>query len=350
VSATVRVLVVDDSPTVRRVLRRVVESAGGLEVVGEAGDGEEGVRLTLELEPDAIIMDLDMPRMDGYQAIEEIRRRRPTPVVVVTARQERDQMREAFKTMRRGVLAVFPKPEVPEGWVELQRVLPETLLHVGGRGPDGFPGEARTGLPDLVRVSAARHLRTIGIGASTGGPAALREVLAALGRGFGAGVVVVQHIAAGFEVGLVDWLAHELGLDVALAADGEILRPGTVRVAPAGAHLRVDAERALRLEPRAVGNGGHCPSVDELFCSLAAADPRSSAAALLTGMGSDGARGMLALHRAGGLTVVQDAASCAVFGMPRAAVEIGAAELLLTPGEIGALLRTACERPWEQGP
>ena len=341
-SENVRVLIVDDSPTVRRVLRRVLERTAGLQVIGEAADGEDGVRMTLELGPDAILMDLDMPRMDGYQAIEELRRRRPTPIVVVTARQERDQMRAAFQTMRRGVIAVLPKPETPEGWPELEHALVQTLLHVG-RHEEQVAANFRQ-VPAAV---PRRHLRVLAVGASTGGPAAVRELLAGLGHGIGAGVVVVQHISAGFELGLVDWLAHELEMDVALADDDELLRPGTVRVAPPEAHLRVDAGGRLHLDRQKPPRSGHRPSVDELFLSLADTMPRSVGGALLTGMGRDGASGLLALRQGGGLTAVQEAGSCAVFGMPRAALEMGAAELSLPPVEIGRLFRASCVSPLE---
>ncbi len=148
-------------------------------------------------------------------------------------------------------------------------------------------------------------------------------------------MVIVQHIAHGLERELAEWLATALGLEVRVALDGERPRTGCVRLAPAGAHLRVGGDGRLSLDPRTVARSGHRPSVDELFLSLAAAAPRQTAAVLLTGMGSDGAEGLAALRRAGAFCLAQDEASSAVFGMPRAARERDAAELALAPSALG---------------
>lgn len=181
----------------------------------------------------------------------------------------------------------------------------------------------------------ATSLRWLALGASTGGPAALRELLAALPAPAPLPIVVVQHIARGFESGLADWLAGALGLDVRVAIDGERPVAGAVRIAPAGAHLRVVEGDRLSLDTALPPQRGHRPSVDVLFRSLAAWAPRATAAALLTGMGSDGAAGLGELRRGGALCFVQDQASSAVWGMPRAALEAGAAEAALAPRAIG---------------
>ncbi|HEX4954703.1 MAG TPA: CheB methylesterase domain-containing protein [Thermoanaerobaculia bacterium] len=173
------------------------------------------------------------------------------------------------------------------------------------------------------------------LGASTGGPAALRDLLAELPAPLPLCVVIVQHIAGGFEFDLADWLGSSLGLDVRPALDGESPRPGVVRLAPAGAHLRVTDDGRLAVDTKTPKRRGHRPSVDELFLSLAAAWPHDTAAALLTGMGTDGAEGLLALRRAGAFCLAQDEESSAVFGMPHAAIELGAAELALPPRAIG---------------
>jgi two-component system chemotaxis response regulator CheB len=181
--------------------------------------------------------------------------------------------------------------------------------------------------------------RWLALGASIGGPAALRDLLAELPVPSPLRVVVVQHIAPGSEVDLVDWLAGSSGLDVRLAVDGERPPPGSVRLAPAGAHLRVTSRDRLELDAGTPPRGGHRPSVDELFLSLAMVAPHDTAGALLSGSGSDGAAGLAALGRAGALCLVQDEASSAAFGMPRAALELGAVALALSPSEIGRELR-----------
>lgn len=332
----VRVLVVDDSPTVRAVLRRILDADGGIQVVGEAGDGEMAIRATVDLQPDVVLMDVEMPRMDGYAAIAEIMARRATPIVVLSSRARRDQVLCAFEAMRRGAVAVLAKPAVPGEWDVLARELTTTLHHLCGGDEGGTaprPSDART-----VSVKG-RLIRYVAVGASTGGPVALRRLLGELGEHCNVGVVVVQHIAPSFEVGLAEWLDGELSLDVAVARDGEELRAGTVRIAPDGGHLGVSAGGVLYIDRESPPRRGHRPSVDELFLSLARVYPRHVAAVLLTGMGQDGVEGMVRLHESGALTVVQDQASCAVFGMPRAALEAGASALALPPDEIGRLIR-----------
>lgn len=175
----------------------------------------------------------------------------------------------------------------------------------------------------------------LALGASTGGPASLHELLRALPVPLPLRVLVVQHIAPGFEPALVDWLRSSLAIDARLAVDGELPLAGSVCLAPAAAHLRVDREGRLRLDAVSPPRNGHRPSIDELFCSLAEVAPRETAAALLTGMGRDGAEGLLALRSAGAFCLAQSEASSAVFAMPRAALELGAAEQALSPRQLG---------------
>jgi two-component system chemotaxis response regulator CheB len=336
----VRVLLVDDSPTVRAVMRRILIGSGGIEVVGEAGNGLEAVEAALKLRPEAIVMDLDMPGVDGYVATERIMVQCPVPVVVVTSRVQPGQMGAAFRAIKAGAVGVFPKPEVPGQWEDLARTLPATLREVGiahrreRRQPASCTGGDR---------APGERLHTLAIGASTGGPGAICELLRELGRESALRVAVVQHIASGFEAPFADWLRHELGVDVRLARTGEVIPPGAVRIAPEGSHLCVDAGWVQRLDAATLPVRGHRPSADVLFRSLAREPARGVAGVLLTGMGSDGADGLLELRHAGGFTVTQDEASCAVFGMPRSALERGAADLALPPREIGRLLADRME-------
>jgi len=316
-------------------MRRILAGAGGIEVVGEAGNGLEAVRAAHALRPDAVVMDLEMPGSDGYLATERIMAECPAPVVVVTSLVQPDQMGAAFRAFKVGAVGVFPKPEVPGQWEELARTLPATLREVGA---EHRRGTRRTATSTATEGGPGERLHTLAIGASTGGPGAICELLRELGRGSRARVAVVQHIAAGFEAGFAEWLRHELGVDVRLARGGETIPPGAVRVAPTGSHLCVDPEGVQRLDPDSPPVGGHRPSVDALFRSLARGSARGVAGVLLTGMGNDGAEGLLELRRAGAFTVTQDEASCAVFGMPRSALERGAADLALSPREIGRLL------------
>ncbi|HVT19750.1 MAG TPA: chemotaxis protein CheB [Thermoanaerobaculia bacterium] len=347
------VLLVDDSAAVRAVLRRFFSRTTDVRVTGEAGDGAEAVRVVLEQEPQVVVMDLQMPGMDGYAAIERIMEVRPTPIIVLSSRATRNRMRTAFEAIKRGALEVLPKPEDTASWELLAATLPEMVRAVAQARAAPAPRTNRrreSGLEALSGNAAgtagkgsgaaneAAELRWVAIGASTGGPAAIRQFLAEVPADPPVTFLVVQHIAAGFEVGFADWLNKEFSFDVRLARDQEAPGRGAVRLAPGGAHLRLQPGGVLRLDRETPARRGHRPSADELFASCAECCPREAAGVLLTGMGSDGVEGLAALRRAGGLTLVQDEASSAVFGMPRVALERGAAEVALAPRELARTL------------
>jgi two-component system chemotaxis response regulator CheB len=337
-----RVLLVDDSASVRAVVRRFLSADPTLELVGEAPDGAAAIEAAARLRPDVIVMDLQMPVLDGLVAIERIVAARKVPIIVLSSRANRNLAQTAFEAMKSGALEVLPKPEDTDSWRELATSLPRVIHAVmGSIEPRPRPpvGAARAQLP------AAGRLRYVVVGASTGGPVALRDLLAELPRTAPVSVLVVQHIAPGFEPGLADWLGRSTELEVGIAGDGEQPGPGTARICPPNVHLRLLPGGTLHLDGATPPRRSHRPAVDELFFSAALANPRETAGVLLTGMGADGADGLLALRAAGALTLVQDEASCAVFGMPRVALEKQAAELALAPSELGRALR----QTWEFG-
>jgi len=336
----IRVLLVDDSPSVRAVLRRIFSRTPDIQVAGEAPDGAQAVQAVIDLQPHVVVMDLQMPVLDGYEATERIMAVRPTPIVVLSSRANRNQMQIAFEAMRRGALEVLPKPEDTPSWQQLAESLPETVRTVAqAQAAPKAPRPRAAVRPETLAPSAsAAELRWVAIGASTGGPAAIREFLDAMPADAPVGFLIVQHIASGFELGFADWLNKEFTFDVRLAQDGEALRRGAVRLAPGGSHLRLEAGGVLRLDPDTPTRRGHRPSVDEMFLSCAAHCPREVAGVLMTGMGSDGAEGLLALRQAGGVTMVQDEASSVVFGMPRVALERGAADVALPPRDLARAL------------
>jgi two-component system chemotaxis response regulator CheB len=312
-----------------------VGSSPGLAVAGEASDGNAAVEAVLELSPDVVLLDLHMPVLDGFGAIERIMAEKPTPILVLTSRARRRDMAVAFEAIRRGALEVLPKPEDTATWQLLAETLPETLRLVAGLPlPRRVPAPPPPVLPPVV----VRPLRFVGIGASTGGPTALRDLLAALPRPCPAALLVVQHIAPGFEAGLAAWLDGDVPLDVRVAVAGERPGAGQVRVAPADCHLRVDAEGALLLDATTPPRQGHRPSADVLLASLAEHHGEEAAGVLLSGMGNDGVEGLAALAQSGGLTLVQDEATAVLFGMPRVALERGAARRALPPAELARAL------------
>ncbi len=337
-SARVRVILADRSPSVRAVLRRLLEQSPEIEVVADSDDGREVVHLAAEKRPAAIILDLDLPSLSGRALVKRITAGARIPIFVLTPKRSHEDTRTAMSLHNLGVVAVFPKPEVPSEWNVLGQTLGEAVRHVGSASGDGI-GVASE--PDDTPV-ISRDLRYVAVGASTGGPGAVYELLAALGRRTRVGVAVVQHIAQGFEGALAEWLATELGMDVAVGRHGERLSSGKVRIAPPGNHMLVDRSGALRLDHLAAPVGGHRPAVEVLFRSLCDLPPNRVAAVLLSGMGSDGADAMATLRKANILTVAQNQASCAVFGMPRAAIDRRAAAFALAPPQIGRLLARAC--------
>ncbi len=345
----IRVLVADDSAATRGALAATLEQDPNIQVVGEAKDGQEARDLALSLRPDVITMDVLMPGLGGLEAISLIMTELAAHIVVVSSAVHDQALALTFRAMSAGALEVLAKPvgltgAAFEAWGERLRESIRLMADVPVvrrfRAVDGRrPNAAKTRSVALP----GRGLALIAIGASTGGPVALAHILSALPRALPAPILVAQHLTRGFVRGLVRWLDEEAELDVMLAKAGEVARPGCVYLAPDGQDLGVDDEGCLSLEP---SQREPCPSVDHLFEAVAKSFGSRGAAVLLTGMGQDGARGLLALRRAGGSTVAQDQASALVFGMPAAAIELGAAELVLPlEGIAPSLLRLSEHTP-----
>ncbi len=330
-------VVADRSATVRTVLRRVLCGSGAIQVVGETNDGREVVEIVRRTGPDGLVTDLDLVGLGGLELIEAVARVRQIPIFALIPAIRTDNTRIAFAAHGFGVIAVHPKPDHPGGWAELGKTLESSILEACGKTRvDDSVSDLPIALP-----AVRRGLRFVAVGASTGGPGALCEMLRAFGGSARIGVAVVQHIAAGFETALAEWLAAETGLDVAIARDGERLSPGLVRIATAGGHLLLSRDGVLHVDRSSPAINGHNPSVDALFRSLSDHPPGTAAAVLLSGMGADGAEGMAKLRCDNFLTIAQDPASCAVFGMPRVAIEMGAVTFTLAPEQIGRLLAHA---------
>ncbi|GFO63505.1 chemotaxis-specific protein-glutamate methyltransferase CheB [Geomonas paludis] len=333
-----RVLLADDSLLARQLLKDMLQAGDDIRVVGEACDGREAVQLVQALHPDLVIMDLLMPVLDGLDAIEEIMAVCPIPVLVLSAAVEASEVDRAFVAIKRGALDVMEKPRLDgDGMLE------------------GFAAALREKVQFLSRIRVIRHPRRklraceplsvlsdgcghnlLAIGASTGGPKAVMRLLKALPAGFPGAVFVVQHIAQGFAAGFANWLDRECALPVRLARDGVPYRSGEALVAPDGSHLTV-VDGVIRLTDAPPVNCCR-PSIDVFFDSLARQRCDQVVAVLLTGMGRDGAQGMLHIKEAGGSTIVQDEPSCAVFGMPKAAITLDAADQVVPLDLIPAAL------------
>lgn len=322
---------------------QVLSAASDMTVIGEARDGSQAIDLCLSLRPDVITMDIMMPVVSGLAATEHIMAYCPTPIVVVSGSGNRGEVFETYDALSAGALEVIEKPRADESLEVWERRLIETV-RIASRvrvitHPRGRLRRAAEAAGDLrVPARAAREgIQVVAIGASTGGPKAVVEILQALPSTFPIPILVATHISESFSAAFAEWLAANSPLPVRLARHDDPLEGRGVRVAPADKHLVVDAGR---LQVMAAPPRHSCrPSVDVLFESVARHCGAHGAGVLLTGMGTDGAEGLLAIRRAGGVTLAQDEASCVIFGMPAEAIRLGGAEHVLPPSEIGAFLR-----------
>lgn len=348
--SSLRVLVVEDSLTVRKRLVEILTAAPGIEVVGEAEDGKRAIEQVLALRPDAISMDMMLPVMTGLAVTEYVMAHRPTPILIVSSSHNRGELFKTYEALAAGALDAMEKPlgdDADEDWAAryiaalklIARV--KVITHPRARLSGGGGAERAPRQPPAVSWASAdvRAREVVAIGASTGGPGAILEVLQALPEGFPLPVLVVLHIGEPFSSALAEWLDSQSPHRVSFAQDGQRVHGPGVILAPANRHLAVRNGR-LRLSEEPERHSCR-PSVDVLFESLAREYGRAVIACLLTGMGRDGAAGLLEIRNAGGLTFAQDEASCVVYGMPREAFLIGAAEHVLPLKDIGpALART----------
>jgi two-component system chemotaxis response regulator CheB len=332
----IRCLIADDSPTFRQLLRQALSAHPDIEVVGEAQDGQQAVTLTQQLRPDVVTMDVYMPRQSGLEAIRDIMSRVPTPIVVISSASREEVVRVSFQALALGALEVLSKPDSTDAQSfgsQAERIRRAVCAIAGiKRAPRVFPQPAAPAPPSALATRPA----CIGVVTSTGGPAALQQLLSALPADFPVPLLVVQHIAEGFTPGMVRWLAEHAALRVKLAEHGERLVPGTVLFAPDRRHLLVSLGR-VRLDDGPPVRGFK-PAGTALLASLAREYGPAAAGLILTGMGDDGVAGLKLMRERGGFTLAQGAASSAIYGMPRVALESGAAALSLELAEIPGML------------
>ena len=350
----INVLLVDDDDRVRGKLRRLLTTHADILVVGEAASGHEAVRLVQMLSPGVIIMDTDMPGMDGFETTVEIMTRKATPIIMVSPTQDEEKADLGFRAMEAGAVALLAMPSGTgeshgrreAELVQTVRTMSEVrMVRRRQRRTAASAAAAPAGSPPTPQASKApsRVLTTqgsidlIAIGASTGGPQALLRVLVGLAKPLAAAVLVVQHITPDFQGSFVSWLGDATRLPVHLAVDGERIKRGNVYIAPHPYQMGINRSRhiVLRDDPP---ESGLRPAVSYLFRSVAVVAPRRTAAVLLTGMGQDGAAELLELRGKGAITIAQDKETAIVHGMPGEAIRLGAALHIMPPDGIGALL------------
>lgn len=323
-SSFIKVLVVDDSSFMRKSLTYILESDDSIKVIDTAEDGIEAIKKVRELHPDVLLLDIEMPRMDGFTALRHIMSECPTPVLVISGLDKREPA-IAIKSLEHGAIDFIAKPTGVISY-DIDRIRGEiiakvkTAANVDVRKLElKLPGETFQ-----KRWSPRTHKGIVVIGASTGGPRAVVTVLSGLPRNIPTAILVVQHITQEFIPYLVDRFRWGCSLDVAVAEDGEILDHGRVLVAP-GLHTRIVQEGDQK-KISLVRESSHEFSSYSVNCAMESAAGSYGGGALgvlLTGMGSDGAQGMKAIKNAGGGTIAEDQSTCVVFGMPRVAIETG---------------------------
>jgi two-component system chemotaxis response regulator CheB len=354
----IRVMIVEDSRVVREFLQYLIERDPRLQVAVAVESAEDALRLLEQVAPDVISMDIRLPGMNGFEATQLIMARKPTPIVVVSASVTADDLKISMNALRAGALAVVEKPvgtrhedyESLAGRLCTQLAIMSQVKVIRQRIDRGL----RFG-PSVAIRPTGRDLRLlpgpfsmIGLVASTGGPAALAKILGELPRDFTLPIVLVQHITACFLDGFVSWLDSVSPLRVKMAADGEVALPGHVYLPPADRHLQV-AGGLLRLD-RGELVSLQRPSGTVVFQSMARSLAGGALGVLLTGMGEDGAEGLLQIRAAGGYTIAEDEATAVVYGMPGVAVRRGAACETLPLPEIAPRLRELALGPLQEGP
>jgi two-component system chemotaxis response regulator CheB len=339
----IRVLLVDDSLITLTILKRILASAPEIQVVGTAINGKEALDMIPSLQPDVICTDLHMPVMDGLEFTQAVMEKYPRPILVLSVSVQDNQTTNIFRLLDAGAIEVMAKPrgaaDAVDG-LDARELIGKINILAGvvairkhKKVPPTTPPSGKGILPPIV----AAPPRIIGIGASTGGPQAFQEILSHLPSKLPVPLLCVQHISEGFTQGLVDWLAEKSQLKITIAVPGTLPQPGTVYFPPEGLHLTIDSHGRLEC-----GNeppyGGHRPSINVTFQSLAKYYGKSAAGVLLTGMGRDGVDGMQAIAQAGGATIAQDEESSIIFGMPKEAIAANAARYVLPLPKIAAAL------------
>lgn len=333
----IKVLLVDDSPLALTILKRMLSTAPDIEVVGTAKNGEEALRVIPELDPKVILTDLHMPVMDGFEFTKEVMDRYPRPILVVSVSVMEGSL-NVFNLIGAGAVDVFQKPksgleaeylQETEELVKKVRIL--SGVHVFRRAKPSAE------LKEIEPRFTNHASQIVAIGASTGGPQALQQILAQMPSDFPLPIVCVQHIGEMFLSGLIEWLQSVCQLKVRVAGEGEMPVAGNVYFPPEGRHLILDEGGRFRCSMEPPVNG-HRPSITVTFNSIAERCGKRAIGVLLTGMGSDGAEGMKAIADAGGTTIAQDEMTSIVFGMPKSAIELNAAGKVLPLYEIGATI------------
>jgi len=341
----VRVLIVDDSAFMRSALSNMLSSDPEIQIAGSARDGLEAIEKVVQLKPDIVTMDVEMPRMDGISALKHIMANNPVPVIMVSSLTV-EGAHITLEALECGAVDFIPKnlSDLSLNILRLKEVLIDKIKQLARKGvprriarPAVRSVSAPAAAPAVLRTTGERRVGLVAIGTSTGGPKALQEVLPSLPKEFPVPIVIAQHMPPNFTGPFAERLNQLCKLEVREAKEGDVLKPGLILIAPGGGHMRVSRKRGIETtvtisEDRE--NFIYRPSVDALMASVAEYFPGRALGVILTGMGNDGMKGMIELKKTGGRIFAQNEESCVVYGMPKAVVDAGIADKVLSIEEI----------------
>jgi two-component system chemotaxis response regulator CheB len=326
----IRVLVADDSKLARELIIAILSTDKDMMIVGEAQDGREAVRKTLELKPDVVTMDIEMPVMNGLEAIERIMADNAVPILVVTTHSD---SHTAFAAISKGALDLVQKPDVnlksAKEFIDKIKLLSKisVISHILGK-------RLKKEIKDIPKILTSMDIGSVvAIASSTGGPEALSVIMSSLPEKFPSPIVVAQHISDGFVPGIVGWLDRVSKLQVKVAAEGDSLSPATVYISPSEMHMEISASKTISFVERRETDM-YRPSCDILLSSAAKVYGKNSIGVILSGMGKDGVVVMEKIKKAGGITIAQDEKTSVVFGMNKAAIDSGCIDRILSIDEI----------------
>jgi len=343
---TIKVLLVEDSKISLVILRRILNEFPQFEVVGEAQNGLEALILISKVKPDVICTDLHMPQMDGLELTMEVMSRNPIPILVLSVSVQQEDTHHIFDVLEAGAVDICPKPlaGLTTENHKFKREFTNKISIISGvrvfkRKRKYSLHRPAVNLQDLTTAPTKSYPqpKIIAIGTSTGGPPALQEIFSQLPANFPVPILCVQHICHGFLQGLIDWLQPTSKLPIQIAETGKRPQPGIIYFPPEQHQLELDKQGNFNCS-NSTEFDGHCPAATVTFESIARVYGKKSTAILLTGMGKDGAKGMLTVAKAGGLTIAQDQATSIIFGMPKEAIELGAAREVLPLNAIAPML------------
>ena len=346
----IRVLVAEDSPSIRELLIYILSTDPELKVVGTAENGKEAVDAVMRLKPDIVTMDIHMPIMDGFEATQRIMETQPTPIVIVSGSISGGEVAQALRTIEVGALAIIARPYGlghPQHIASSRELVLTVKLMAGVKVVRRWPKhQVKTEplpLPDLITDRLSTGIEVVAMGGSTGATNVFQTILRGLPGDLPVPVLVVQHMAIGFLKGFSEWLTDTTSFPTSIALHGESLLPGHAYLAPEGFHMGIDNNRRV-VYGKGDSENGAKPSVSYLFRSVAQCFGNQSIGILLSGMGQDGARELKTMRDSGALTIAQNKESSVVFGMPGAAVDLGAAELVLSPEMIAPVIVSAVRK------